>query len=56
MKRENGFYWVKSNGIWKIAEFIDKSWKMIVTDYIYTFYDFDFEEIDESRIINPNEQ
>ena len=52
MKRKSGYYWVKYNSKWIIAEYKDDGfysrWMECGTDY--TFDDSEIEEIDESQI------
>lgn len=47
MKREEGYYWVRIGRLWFIAFFRDDNWFI---------RDEDLDQIDERRIINPNEQ
>lgn len=48
MKRENGFYWIKWDGRWLIAEYVQGEW--YVTQRLSYLDDTDLEEIDERRI------
>ena len=51
MEREIGFYWAKHNGVWKVIYWAENVWR--IEHYFYL--DTDFDQIDERRIINPNE-
>lgn len=48
--RQSGYYWVKYNGEWEVAEYFESwnNWNQcgVLQDY----EDSDFEEIDERRI------
>lgn len=53
-KRVDGFYKVKRNGKWIVAEYLDlltipAAWFLTGNEEL--FYDIDFEEIDETPII-----
>ncbi len=51
MERESGYYWVKIKGEWIVAQW-DKSMDWwVITGNEHLFYDSDFEEIDERRIV-----
>jgi len=52
MKRENGFYWVKWQGLWEVCEWTGRSWW--APGCTSFFQDEQTEQIDENRIINPN--
>lgn len=56
MKRESGYYWVKIDGKWEIGLYDRKlqRWYFVYTmiDYIDRYFD----EINETRILNPDEQ
>ena len=54
MKREEGYYWVFLNGRWVVAQYTDSEWYIAGIERIYDIYEFDI--IDERRIINPNEK
>ena len=51
-KRENGYYWVKYDGKWVIAEYyapnFPLTWGMCNSEE--NFFDEEFEEISENRI------
>ena len=51
MKRENGFYWVKWDSEWVVAEWSDSEWGVIWHEYGYP--DSEFDEIIEIRLIPP---
>lgn len=40
VKRENGFYWIKHDGAWKVAEWDDNGWYL--PGLTNTFKDDDF--------------
>jgi hypothetical protein len=54
MKREPGYYWVKCEDRWMIARWV-LSWWWTEWD-VKEWRDEDFEEINEVRILNPDEQ
>ncbi len=51
MKRESGFYWVKSRGEWTIGQYDNRNniWFLIGSEVCY--HDNDLDEIIEKRII-----
>ena len=52
MKRETGYYWVKFKGEWLIFLYIKHMWFGIS----HAFYQDDsFDQIDERRILSPDE-
>lgn len=51
MKREPGFYWVKYEGEWIIADYAFGFW--LITGFESSYYDSDFEAIHETRLIPP---
>lgn len=54
MKRVNGYYWVKQKlGTWEIGEWVKDKWVLLGR---YHFYDSAFTEINETRILSPEEQ
>ena len=55
MKREKGFYWCKWAGKWEVCEWDGRSWYIPGFDYVDDYYDSHMQQIDERRIINPNE-
>lgn len=55
MKREPGFYWVKWSGEWEVCEWTGKNWLLPGVDIEIYATDEDMEQLDERRIINPNE-
>jgi hypothetical protein len=66
MKRENGFYWVKFRFNWRIGEFVNSYDEVLdgtkidesywnVQHFKDYFHDSDFEEINEQRILSPDE-
>ena len=52
MKRENGFYWVKSCNEWTIGKFDDGGWYLPGCDS--SLYDNELDFIDENKIINEH--
>lgn len=54
MKRETGYYCVKYSGKWCVAYFEHELWSM--PKWLIDFIDEDFEQIDETRIKNPDEK
>lgn len=51
MERESGYYWVNCKGEWIVAQW-DKSMNWwVITGNERLFYDKDFDEIDERRIV-----
>ena len=48
MKREPGFYWVKWDGLWMVAEYAQGDWYL--TQRFSILNDIDLEEIDERKI------
>lgn len=48
MKRENGFYWVRINTEWRIAEWLNGHWYLCGRSGF--FIDGKFIEIDERKI------
>lgn len=59
MSRQSGYYWVKRSGsaAWSIAEFVDdmdvQYW--LLTDEEYGRSEFELYEINETRILAPDE-
>lgn len=56
MTRKSGYYWVKYCGEFVVAEYLndsDKSWYMAGVSL--SFYDSDFDQINETRILSPDE-
>jgi hypothetical protein len=51
MSRQPGYYWVKADGKWIVAEFYDNRWWHTGMDYHVP----EPPEIDERRIIPPDE-
>jgi len=60
MERQEGYYWVKHDGYFRIAEFVayqgsfGKGWWNLFAEND-TFSDEDFEFINENRIKEPGE-
>jgi len=56
MKREQGYYWVKHKGNWTIAKWNLSPFGDVwyVWNWIGDLNDFEFEEIDENRIIRDD--
>ena len=50
-QREDGYYWVKVKA-WKVMEFLGGKW---VYNGTPTLDDFDFIEINNTRILSPDE-
>ena len=50
-KRESGYYWVKSNDKWIIAEWLPLCQVWASIEYADKYKDSDFDEIDERRIV-----
>jgi hypothetical protein len=53
MQRENGYYWVKINVGWRIAEWQHDCWYLV--GGFNTFIDADMLGINEDRITAPDE-
>lgn len=53
MKRETGYYWVKYSGEWCAAYYDGAYWSL--QKWLIDFKDSDFTEINETRILNPDE-
>lgn len=57
MSRQSGYYWVKRRCSWVVAEFVDdidvQYW--LLTDEEYGLEECYLEEINETRILAPNE-
>ena len=51
--REEGYYWVKDDGKWVVAQWTGFSWYLFTSDDCYK--DIAFEETDERRIERPDE-
>ena len=51
--RKPGYYWVKSHDMWVIFPFCEQGW-VIKADVFYQ--DTDWQEINEERIIAPDEK
>jgi hypothetical protein len=57
--REEGYYWVFYRGEWIIAQYVNKKsgqWWICEFQVDGSLFDSYFTEIDERRIINPNEK
>lgn len=59
MKRENGYYWVRYQAVtdWEVSEWLGEkhnSWVFSWSDNDYV--DSDFYEINETRILDPDER
>ena len=60
MKREDGYYWVKMEGIWEVAEYTQPNqhhegyWSVI--GYIGATDDESMEAIDERRIVRDEHE
>ena len=52
MKREPGFYWVKHEGEWIIADYAFGFW--LITGMESSYHDYNFEAIHETRLIPPD--
>ena len=53
-EREDGFYWVKFNDEWVVAEWVQVCAMWFVTQETYGFPNLCMEEIDERRIVRPD--
>lgn len=57
MKRESGWYWVKIDGLdWEIADYESQNtqwYRNGVDPDNCEYFDSDFEQIDERRIVRP---
>ncbi len=56
MKRETGYYWVKRDGEWLTQFFKDDLWYDSIYCYESALCDNYFDEINETRILNPDEK
>jgi hypothetical protein len=59
MERETGYYWVKvtHGNIWQVANYInDGKWRLIGNRLYDSHTEEIFLEINEVRILNPDEQ
>lgn len=54
--RENGHYWVKRTGEWITAKFMSNYSLWEIMGAYDEYEDGDFDEIDETRILTPDEQ
>jgi len=52
MKREEGYYWVKVDDKWVVAEYYDCAWFHTGTEMVYGEPSI----INETRILSPDEQ
>ena len=55
MERKSGFYWVRYSGDWESAWFDSKAndWSLVASELQFT--DDDMIEINENRIMSPDE-
>lgn len=55
--REFGYYWVKvyKNSKWKIGHYIYGAWTLPSNVVLYEFEEKDIYEINENRILSPDE-
>ena len=54
--RETGYYWVKRDGEWLTQFFKDDLWYDSIYCYESALCDNYFDEINETRILNPDEK
>lgn len=55
--RETGYYWVKYKDQWFVNYWSGMSWMEYTKKPMAMFFeDFDFTEINETRILNPDEK
>jgi hypothetical protein len=54
MKRTSGYYWVKYEGSWTVAQYKDNAYWWVLT-FQTDFEDDEFDEINEDRILTPEE-
>ena len=55
MERKSGFYWVKLDGEWIVAEWDSKFNWWDITGWDDSLRDSDFDKINENRIMSPDE-
>jgi hypothetical protein len=56
MTREEGFYWIRRDDKWEVAEYVDGDWFTAGNDTPVRLQDWDeILEIDEQRIIHWSE-
>ena len=53
MERESGYYWVKWKGKWYVAYYSDVRGSFDI--FSITFYDNEFDEINETKLTPPEE-
>jgi hypothetical protein len=52
-ERKDGYYWVKSLGMWKVAFWDERGKDWTVTDCLLAFDDSAFTAINETRLTPP---
>lgn len=50
MSRWSGFYWVKYNGCWMVGEYVAHMYSWELTGMTQSFFDENFDEIDENQL------
>lgn len=48
--RKSGYYWVRFDVTWRVAQYISEFNCWFITDGSQKYKDYDFKEIDEERI------
>lgn len=57
MERKEGYYWLRLIGVnWEIGWWNGKYFILFETPHDIEYYEDEFEEINENRIIPPNER